>query len=115
MKNKIKYLAILFTIFVLTVFSSCYVPSPLYGTWQDSWGNKISFMPDETYSSNITINGNGEQQDGTYSVLNNVITFARSTGSIMSAEWDIRGNILYLNWVDTASNGRLLTLMKIAN
>ncbi len=114
-KNFIRFFISIIAICISALYVSCYAPSPLYGTWQDSYGNKITFMPDSTYTSTVTLNGNKEQQDGSYEVLNNVLVFTRSSGSIMSTEWDIRGNIMYLAWTDTSSNSMLLTLMKISN
>lgn len=95
--------------------SSCYAPSPLYGTWADPHGSKISFMPDGSFNATTTINNNVELSEGTYSVLKNVLVLTRSSGTIMETEWDIRGNLMYLDWVDESGNRKKLTLMKISD
>ncbi|MBQ2081560.1 MAG: hypothetical protein II461_07345, partial [Treponema sp.] len=97
------------------IMSSCYAPSPLYGTWSDSYGSKISFMADGTFNATTTINNNVELCDGTYAVLKNILVFTRSSGTVMETEWDIRGNLMYLNWVDEYGNSKLLELMKISD
>ncbi|MBR4004607.1 MAG: hypothetical protein IKI90_02045 [Treponema sp.] len=97
------------------IMSSCYAPSPLYGTWSDSYGSKISFMADGTFNATTTINNHSELSEGTYSVLKNVIVFTRSSGTVMTTEWDIRGNLLYLNWLDEMGNSKQLNLMKISD
>ncbi|MBP5443010.1 MAG: hypothetical protein J6W60_08410 [Treponema sp.] len=97
------------------IMSSCYAPSPLYGTWSDSYGSKISFMADGTFNATTTINNHSELSEGTYSVLKNVIVFTRSSGTVMTTEWDIRGNLLYLDWLDEMGNSKQLNLMKISD
>ena len=97
------------------IMSSCYAPSPLYGTWSDSYGSKISFMADGTFNATTTINNHSELSEGTYSVLKNVIVFTRSSGTVMTTEWDIRGNLLYPNWLDEMGNSKQLNLMKISD
>ena len=49
MKNIKKTFITLSTIFALFTLSSCYTPSPLYGTWNDNLGNKITFISDGTF------------------------------------------------------------------
>ena len=115
LKKITKVLFPLALILGLSFLSSCYAPSPLYGTWADGWGNKISFMADGTFNANTTLNDNVEMDDGTYEVLKNIIVFSKSSGAKMQTEWDIRGNLMYLTWIDNKSNARLLELMKISN
>ena len=81
----------------------------------DFAGNKVTFMEDASYSATITLNGNAENEDGTYNVLKNVMVFTRASGTVMETEWDIRGNLMYLNWIDADNRYRALTLMKISN
>lgn len=78
---------------------SCYEPSPLYGTWEDNVGNKISFVSDGTYVANIynTTTGATTSYEGDYTVMDNVLIFGTSSGSVKT-EWDVRGNILYCTW-----------------
>ncbi len=89
----------LLAVFAVALFSSCYEPSPLYGTWQDQAGNKISFVNDGTYSAKIfnTKTGASLTYQGNYTVMENVLIFGTDSGNI-TTEWDIRGNILYCTW-----------------
>lgn len=106
---------ILISIFLL--FVSCYLPSPLYGTWSDNAGNKICFMQDNTFTGKIIVNeGDIVSIEGTYSVIDNVIVFNVSdeeSSYSRNTEWDIRGAMLYLTW--TTDNKPInLTLYHIA-
>ena len=94
--------------FFATLCASCYSPSPLYGAWSDNAGNKISFSDDGSFSATIIDSNNDKKTySGTFSVIENVISFSKSDGSINS-EWDLRGGILYLTWTD--SYGTLINL-----
>lgn len=116
MKNKIKTITIaVLTCFAVSFIASCYAPSPLYGTWADNIGNKITFTSDGSFNATVTINGTKEQSMGTYLVLKNILTFTRESGTTTSTEWDIRGNILYLNWVDSSGSTKQIQLFKISN
>ena len=89
----------LIALFGLFIISSCYEPSPLYGKWQDTTGNSISFIQDGTYNATIY---NAQTQgsatyEGTYQVLDNVLILSRDSGNL-TTEWDIQGNKLILNW-----------------
>lgn len=106
--------ALLLALIVGVSVSSCYTPSPLYGTWADYTGDSITFMTDMSYTSRVTVNGVTQSQTGTYDVLMNILVFTDDTGAIMETEWDIRGNILYLTWT-VGSTNKQLTLYKIAN
>ena len=114
--KKIKIILVL--IIAILSFVSCVEPSPLYGVWADNKGNKLSILADETYTSEI-VNAYNEKEDssGTYTVFTNVITFiSEDGGTVRTTEWDIRSNILYLNWTDnSASQIQSLVLYKIAN
>lgn len=82
---------------VLMLFS-CYTPSPLYGTWADNDGNKITFISDGTFVAKITDSvGNIINYEGNYSVVDNVVVFSTADGTVNS-EWDIRGAMLYITW-----------------
>ena len=72
-------------------------------------------MADGTFNATTTINNHSELSEGTYSVLKNVIVFTRSSGTVMTTEWDIRGNLLYLDWLDEMGNSKQLNLMKISD
>lgn len=96
-------------------FTSCYTPSPLYGTWADNRGSKITFMDDSTYSATIVAtNGTKTLSDGTWSVLENVLVFSKNSGTSIDTEWDIRGSMLYLEWTDDDGNTQSLTLYHTA-
>ena len=59
------------------VFVACYVPSPLYGTWADNNGNKITFISDGTFAAQIK-DGAGTRKSfsGDYSTVDNVLTLS---------------------------------------
>lgn len=114
-KNKMKNIRIKFTYLTLTLatitiflLASCYQPSPLYGTWSDNQGNKLILSSDNSYTAIIKdSNGNTNNYNGSYTVLENIISFSRTDGN-MNTEWDIRGGILYLKWLD--SSGKEINL-----
>lgn len=91
---------------ILFTLSSCYTPSPLYGTWADNDGNKITFISDGTFSAKVytSTDSSGdavsETYSGTYSVIDNVLIFTFESGSSKNTTWDIRGSILYLTWYE---------------
>ena len=117
MKNiKIKFTFLVFALVGITIsfLASCYQPSPLYGTWSDNKGNKIILSSDNSYTAIIIdSNGNKSNYSGSYTVLENVITFSRSDGN-MNTEWDIRGGILYIKWLDSSGKEINLTLYHTA-
>lgn len=95
---------ILSFIITLILFSSCYTPSPLYGTWADNAGNKITFTQEGTFNAKIIdTEGKTSNVEGNYSVIDNVIIFNISGDTIYTrnTEWDIRGAILYITWTAT--------------
>ncbi|MCM1224363.1 MAG: hypothetical protein NC548_58935 [Lachnospiraceae bacterium] len=95
-------------------FASCYEPSPLYGTWSDNLGNKIMLMEDGSLSVTIYADGKSVDYSGSYSVVENVISFncTPSNGETMNTvtEWDIRGLILYIDWTTSDKEVRQLRL-----
>lgn len=96
--------------------ASCQIqPNPLAGTWADNQGNTITLLADNTFLAKITSSGKESTIEGTYNVLLNVITFVTSSGHQRVTEWDIRGNMLYINWTDDVGNSIPLTLYKIRN
>ncbi|MBR5966126.1 MAG: hypothetical protein IK015_08450 [Treponema sp.] len=111
MKNiRIKFTYLTLTLATITIFllASCYQPSPLYGTWSDNQGNKLILSSDNSYTAIIKdSNGNTNNYNGSYTVLENIISFSRTDGN-MNTEWDIRGGILYLKWLD--SSGKEINL-----
>lgn len=117
MKNiKIKFTFLVFALVGITIslLASCYQPSPLYGTWSDNKGNKIILSSDNSYTAIIIdSNGNKSNYSGSYTVLENVITFSRSDGN-MNTEWDIRGGMLYIKWLDSSGKEINLTLYHTA-
>ena len=93
---------------LLAAFFSCYTPSPLYGTWSDNLGNKLTFLADNSYTSIISIesvydedgkllSNEAETYEGSFSVVENVLSLSTEYGLIVT-EWDIRGSILYIDW-----------------
>ena len=57
---------VLFAVLVTALFSACYEPSPLYGTWSDNDGNSITFIVDGTFNAKIKV------EDKVTNVENNV-------------------------------------------
>lgn len=82
------------------LFAGCYVPSPLYGTWADNNGNKISFVSDGTFVATIVDSNTKEKTvtQGDYTIVDNVICFSTTDGVSINTEWDIRGSMLYITW-----------------
>ena len=108
LRNVFKVFFSLCVIFSALALFSCFTPSPLYGTWSDNFGNKITFSDDNTYTAIIATgrivdeDGNvlkieTETFSGSFSVAENVLSFSTDYGTIVT-EWDIRGSILYLDW-----------------
>lgn len=105
-----------FFLAALFLLSSCYTPSPIYGTWADNAGSKISFVSDGTYTATImNIKENtSERASGSWTVMENIIIFTKDTGGSINSEWDIRGSILYLYWTDDEGNTQALTLYHVS-
>ena len=104
---------------VLLLSASCEVePGPLYGTWADNQGNTLSFFDDNTFNARIynTLSASTDNYSGNYSLLLNSLTMDCTELELrVVTEWDIRGNILYLNWVTSEGETVPLTLFKISN
>ena len=109
MKTKSKIAAFIISLMILTGLSSCYTPSPLYGTWADNDGNKITFINDGTFVAKIVVSSTSTSTnyEGSYSIIDNVIVFSTSSGTQINTEWDIRGSILYLTWTASGSTMNL--------
>jgi hypothetical protein len=92
---------------------ACKEPSPLYGTWADNQGNSFSFFDDDTFNSKVV----SVNYEGTYSLLLNTLTLnCTDAGLRIVTEWDIRGNILYLDWPTADKEKPLfLKLYKVSN
>jgi hypothetical protein len=109
----------LFSFFIFLLFASCSVePGPLYGTWADNKGNTLSFFDDNTFNARIANAGGSASLNysGNYSLLLNSLTMNCTDIDLrVVTEWDIRGNILYLNWVTPDGDTLPLTLFKVSN
>jgi hypothetical protein len=109
-------LGALFCGLALSLLAACAEPVPLYGIWADNRGNTISFFDDGKFSAAV-VNADKEKLyfEGTYTVLLNALALSNSADNRqIVTEWDIRGNMLYLDW--TTEEGSVpLTLYKIAN
>lgn len=96
-----------FTLLLSFIVTSCYEPSPLYGTWADNDGNKITFINDGTFNAYVLDSaGDKVNYSGDYTVIDNVLVFnytsSKFDGSFSTnTEWDIRGSMLYLSWTYT--------------
>ena len=97
--------------------AACTEPVPLYGTWSDNRDNTFSFYEDGTFSAKVTApDGSKTVYEGNYSVLLNVLTLSCTSVELrVVTEWDIRGNLLYLDWVNEDKVSLSMTLYKIAN
>lgn len=97
---------LVFAALIMVFITSCYAPSPLYGTWscKDQYQNDnyIKFMDTMEYMAKISNSaGIVESFSGTWGVIDNVIVFTdEATSKSRECEWDIRGAILYLTWDD---------------
>lgn len=121
MKKQItKILSKLFLLSILFMTISCYVPSPLYGTWSDNTGNKIIFQDDGSFTAKIVTSKNEKNEpvftnyQGTYNVVDNVIVFSMNPDFNRISEWDLYGSTLYLKWTTDDQNLILLTLYHTA-
>ncbi|MDR1899334.1 MAG: hypothetical protein LBQ55_04940 [Treponema sp.] len=99
---------------------SCEEPVPLHGGWADNLGNEVSFASNGTFTAFIASTlspGTEIVYKGSYSVLLNVLTFQCSDPEPLRivSEWDIRGNMLYLDWITDGGNPVRLTLYKVSN
>ncbi|MCL1835975.1 MAG: hypothetical protein FWG46_00345 [Treponema sp.] len=119
MKSKLNFLQLVLTVIVVcgVIFAACIEPSPLYGQWTDNKGNSISFFNDGKFAARVGVPST--DYDGTYTLLNNVISLncpdVGDRGMTIVSEWDIRGNILYINWVTVDGQTLALTMFKISN
>lgn len=107
MKKRISIIAFLMSLFM---FASCYAPSPLYGTWADNDGNKISFTTSGTFVATIKTEYAEKPvvHEGSYAVIDNVVQFSTSEGIVVNSEWDIRGSLLYITWTAGGQVKRLV-------
>ena len=96
--------------------ASCVEPSPFYGTWADNRGNTFSFFNDNTFSARVIRAGMTEDFNGNFTLLMNVLTLDCTNVQLrVVTEWDIRGNIMYLDWISAENEAVSLTLYKISN
>lgn len=110
------------TITFALVFFSCFTPSPLYGTWSDNLGNKITFSDDMSYTAIIAVepitDGNEnfgyetETFSGSFAVAENVLSLSTEYGLVVT-EWDIRGSILYLDWTMPQGSGETIKNLRL--
>lgn len=117
MMKKTLIFPLLGAVLVCFLLTACTEPSPLYGTWSDNLGNTFSFFEDETFNAKITAAGGLKTSyEGSYSVLLNALTLSCTNVELrVVTEWDIRGNMLYLNWTNEDGVPLSMTLYKISN
>jgi hypothetical protein len=96
---------------------ACTEPVPLYGTWSDNRGNTFSFFDNGTFNARVTATGGiNTNYEGNYSVLLNALTLSCTNIELrVVTEWDIRGNMLYLDWVSEEGVTLSMTLYKVSN
>ncbi|MDE5580776.1 MAG: hypothetical protein K2I95_05085 [Treponemataceae bacterium] len=110
-------------IFFALVLFSCFTPSPLYGTWSDNLGNKITFSDDMSYTAIIATDRIIDEDDnvlniptetfsGNFSVAENVLSLSTEYGLVVT-EWDIRGSILYLDWTMPQGYGETIKNLRL--
>ena len=102
---------------VFLLYAACAEPSPLYGTWSDNRKNTFSFSEDGTFNAKVTsVDGSSANYEGNYSVLLNTLTLSCTNVDLrVVTEWDIRGNLLYLDWVNEDRVSVSMTLYKVSN
>jgi hypothetical protein len=102
----------------LLVLAACTEPLPIYGRWADNRGDTISFVEDGSFLATVVYPAGAKlMYEGTWSILQNSLTLNGTSGDIsiqIVTEWDIRGNMLYLDWA-TDEGTIALTLYKISN
>jgi hypothetical protein len=112
-----KALAALSAGLIMLAAASCSEPLPLYGTWADNKGNNISFFEDSSFVAVVVSPETKEKMahEGTWTMLLNSLTLSAPSSSLqVVTEWDIRGNMLYLDWA-TETSTIALTLYKVSN
>jgi len=98
------------------LWAACAEPIPLYGTWADNRGNKLSFFEDGKFNASIISSGTARNYEGNFSVLMNSLTLNCTSETLtIVSEWDIRGNMLYLDWPHDDGAVASITLYKISN
>jgi hypothetical protein len=110
------FLVLCIVVFAAFIALGCVQPSPLYGKWADNRGDSITFINDGTFVAAVVDYASLKTTyDGDYTVLLNSLVLSCSNGKQIVTEWDIRGNMLYLDW--TTDDGDLLsmTLYKTSN
>ena len=97
--------------------AACTEPIPLYGTWSDNRGNTFSFYENGTFNAKVTVAGGIKTNyEGSYSVLLNALTLNCTNVELrVVTEWDIRGNMLYLDWVNEDRASLSMILYKVSN
>jgi hypothetical protein len=103
---------------VCLLYAACVEPNPLYGTWSDNRKNSFSFYDDGTFNAKVAIEGSSvsASYDGSFSVLLNTLTLSCTNVDLrVVTEWDIRGNLLYLDWVNEDRVSTSMTLYKVSN
>jgi len=101
---------------LIMCFGACTEPSPLYGTWADNRGNMFSFFDDYSFNARISSGGVTRNYEGSYSILLNAMTLTCTNIELrVVTEWDIRGNMLYIDWSDENGVSFSLTLYKVSN
>ena len=58
-----KITILIFTGAVLAFLVSCREPSPLYGSWADNKGNRLSLFDDGTFNAKVTSSGRSVNYD----------------------------------------------------
>ena len=116
-KPRLRTTLIVLTAAVLPLLlASCIEPSPLYGSWADNMGNTFSFFDNGKFNARVSTAASAENYGGNYTILLNTLTLdCKGINLRIVTEWDIRGNILYLDWITADKTAMSLSLFKISN
>ncbi|MDR0456885.1 MAG: hypothetical protein LBH20_09425 [Treponema sp.] len=103
-------------------FAACEESGPLYGTWADNKGNSFSFYNENNSDkfnariAAVSVDSLPLNYSGNFYLLLNVLTLdCKEMGIQIVTEWDIRGNVLRLDWVNPTGEIVSLTLFKTKN
>lgn len=89
---------IIVSVFCAILLASCAPSNPLWGKWTDGTGNNLVLSSDMNFNAKIISEEIPFIYNGTYSIMHNSLFFSLNDGRTVIAEWDIRGQIMYLNW-----------------
>ncbi len=99
------------SLFLLFLLFSCDSQNPLYGRWSDNYGNTIMFNDEGNYKFVVTDGDEETSSTGKFIVDLNTIILTDDTNTDAApilSEWDVRGNVLYLDYYTEESGVKTL-------